>query len=158
MVSPLVITSDPIPTTTATSSDLIASHVDSKEFHSVTAHNPWNEEARILASSPNLLLATISFPKLTPSPTTCVIHSNVHFHADLPASGKVVTPDQVKVVTDPRPTQVLFYQIHQHSNHHALSSPTSSEDILHILQTAFLISHYIKNNHNSKRLHIDEGG
>ena len=32
-IAPLVITSDPIPTTTATVSDLIASHVDSKEFH-----------------------------------------------------------------------------------------------------------------------------
>ena len=39
-IAPLVITSEPLPTTTATGSDLIASHVHSREFHSVTAHNP----------------------------------------------------------------------------------------------------------------------
>ena len=38
--SPIVITSDPLPTTNATASDLIACHSHGKLFHSVIAHNP----------------------------------------------------------------------------------------------------------------------
>ena len=67
MLSPLIITSEPLPTTMAVCSDLIAVHVSSKEYHSVRAHNPWDDQARIIASSPNLLLATT---ELLPATTT----------------------------------------------------------------------------------------
>ena len=108
MLSPLIITTEPLPTTTAACSDLIAVHVSRKEYHSVRAHNPGDDQARIIASSPNLLLATNGLPSQRPHPTSCIIHHNVHFHDNLPCSGKEVTPDQIEITCDPHPTQVLF--------------------------------------------------
>ena len=97
MLSPLIITSDPFPSTNAASFDLIAVHVSSKEYHSVRAHNPWDDQARIIASSPNLLLATKEIPSQRPQPTSCIVHSNVHCHVNLPRNAKEVTPDQVEI-------------------------------------------------------------